>query len=179
MNFYRIVDQQISTKCVNIKGSNLTYLEPHQNVTLYTISGSNEQKWGIKVFSPTVSTNVLSAVDTSFGFNVNRNQGDYYYNCDVLKVAGNEKDAAVLFVPVFVPHQIGQLSGLLSHSARNIYMEQILNGHCTIKARINCGNLFRSESVVAILHPVCISLAEMLIKFRFLQTMTRPLLQDT
>ena len=43
---------------------------------------------------------ILSAVDTSFGFNVNRNQGDYYYNCDVLKVAGNEKDAAVLFVPV-------------------------------------------------------------------------------
>ena len=97
MSYYNIVNKATS-KVVNIKGSNITSLTSHQNVTLYSATGSNEQKWRIDTISASVSTFIRSYVDESFGLNVNRRQGADYYNCDVLAVSGNTTDASVVFI---------------------------------------------------------------------------------
>lgn len=84
-------------KYLNIHGSNVTSLTPHQNVTIWEDSGSNEQKWkfddtrtGLTDFS----SPLRSMVDTSYGLNVYRTGNPY--NCDVYPVAGNETDSEII-----------------------------------------------------------------------------------
>lgn len=84
-----------ANKCLNIKGSNLTSLTNHQNVTLWPDSGTNEQKWYIT--SVGEGAYVKSVIDLSFGLNVYRS-GDPW-NCDVYPISGNETDALVDFIP--------------------------------------------------------------------------------
>ncbi len=83
-----------ANKCLNIKGSNLTSLTKHQNVMLWSDSGSSEQKWYIT--SVGEGAYVKSVIDLSFGLNVYRT-GDPW-NCDVFPIAGNETDALVDFI---------------------------------------------------------------------------------
>ena len=96
MAYYNIINKATG-KAVNISGSNIESLTAHQNVTLFSNSGSNEQIWKINSLSSS-NTQILSYVDESFGFNVNRRQGANYYNCDVLAVSGNATDAAIKLV---------------------------------------------------------------------------------
>ena len=88
-------------KYLNIHGSNVTSLTPHQNVTIWEDSGSNEQKWkfddtrtGLTDFS----SPLRSMVDTSYGLNVYRTGNPY--NCDVYPVSGNETDSDIVLTSV-------------------------------------------------------------------------------
>ena len=83
-----------TTSCLNIYGDNLTYLNNHQNVTLWSDSGSNEQKWLISSIGDNVY--IRSIIDETFGLNVYRVGSPF--NCDVYPVSGNETDAAVDFI---------------------------------------------------------------------------------
>ena len=83
-----------ANKCLNIYGSNVTSLYNHQNVCLWSDSGSNEQKWYI----PSIGTGVYikSIIDTSYGLNVYRVGSPW--NCDMYPISGNETDAQVDFI---------------------------------------------------------------------------------
>lgn len=83
-----------ANKCLNIYGNNVTTLNNNQNVTLWSDSGTNEQKWYIT--SVGSSAYVKSVIDLSFGLNVYRS-GDPW-NCDVYPISGNETDALVDFI---------------------------------------------------------------------------------
>lgn len=94
MDTYKITNVA-SKLCLNIAGDNITVLTEHQDVTQWSDTGTNEQKWVIDNFPN--SGPVLSAVDTSYGLNIwlgslNKN------NCDVFPVAGNEEDSTISFV---------------------------------------------------------------------------------
>ncbi len=80
-----------SNRCLNIYGDNVTSLANHQNVTMWSDSGSNEQKWYIT----SVGSNayIKSVIDMSFGLNVYRSGSPW--NCDVYPIAGNETDALI------------------------------------------------------------------------------------
>ena len=83
-------------KCLNIHGSNVTSLSPHQNVTIWEDSGSNEQKWeradlqlqGLSYVGP-----IRSVINRAYGLNVYRTGNPY--NCDLYLVSGNETDSDV------------------------------------------------------------------------------------
>ena len=83
-----------ANKCLNIYGDNVTSLYNHQNVCLWSDSGSNEQKWYI----PSIGTGVYikSIIDTSYGLNVYRVGSPW--NCDLYPISGNETDAQVDFI---------------------------------------------------------------------------------
>lgn len=83
-----------ANKCLNIYGNNVTTLNNNQNVTLWSDSGTNEQKWYIT--SVGSSAYVKSVIDLSFGLNVYRS-GDPW-NCDVYPISGNATDALVDFI---------------------------------------------------------------------------------
>ena len=76
---------------LNIDGSNLTSLSNGMNVTGWTYSGSNEQKW----LSPESSNcfYVRSYVDRDYGLNAYRSGSPW--NCNIRKVIGNETDAQI------------------------------------------------------------------------------------
>lgn len=78
-------------KCLNINGSNLTALSDSTNVTLWSDSGSNEQKWILSMIYD--DKPVKSVIDRNYGLNVYRSGSPY--NCNIHLVAGNETDAIV------------------------------------------------------------------------------------
>ena len=80
-------------KLLNIYGSNITYLYNGMNVTLWTASGSNEQKWLISALDNTIDVFFRSYVDEDYGLNVYRWGSPW--NCTIHQVVGNETDAQV------------------------------------------------------------------------------------
>lgn len=80
-----------ASKCLNINGDNLTSLYNGINVTLWSDSGTNEQKWVISDLGNNVY--IKSVIDTAYGLNVYRSGSPY--NCNIYKIAGNETDASV------------------------------------------------------------------------------------
>lgn len=95
--FYNIVSVETG-KVVNINGSYLVNLSGGENITLYDKSGSNEQVWEIDMISDTEDCYIRSYIDQAYGFNAHR-KASGNYNCNIHKIAGNETDAAVHFVP--------------------------------------------------------------------------------
>ena len=93
MALYKIVSKS-ADKCLNIYGDNVTKLAENQNVTLWSDSGTNEQKWVISM--PFNNTNIKSVINDGWGLNVYR--GSSLWNCDVYPISGNEKDSAVNLV---------------------------------------------------------------------------------
>lgn len=87
---YRITNVGAS-KCLNISGSNVTVLSNGMNVTLWSNSGTNEQKWSISSLGSNVY--IKSIIDTQYGLNVYRSGNPY--NCNIYKIAGNETDTAI------------------------------------------------------------------------------------
>lgn len=77
--------------CLNIEGDNLTSLYNNQNVTVWSDSGTNEQRWVIDDLGS--STTVRSAIDESYGLNIYTTT----YNCDVYPISNNANDSAVTF----------------------------------------------------------------------------------
>jgi hypothetical protein len=78
-----------SQLCLNIAGDNISVLTENKNVTLWSDSGTNEQKWVVDSLSN--GQFIRSAIDTDFGLNIWTANN----NCDVHTIAGNEKDAKV------------------------------------------------------------------------------------
>lgn len=78
-----------SKLCLNIDGDNITVLTDHQDVTQWSDTGTNEQKWVIDNFPS--SGPILSAVDTSFGLNIWTGSTNTN-NCDVFPIAKNDED---------------------------------------------------------------------------------------
>ncbi len=77
---------------LNIYGSNLTSLSNGINVTTWTSSGSNEQKWIIDM-RPQSNIAIRSIIDRNYGLNVYRAGSPW--NCNVHTVVGNETDAMI------------------------------------------------------------------------------------
>ena len=73
----------------------MTSLSPHQNVTIWLESDTNEQKWEM----PEVQLGLLyvgpirSVINRDYGLNVYRTGNPY--NCDLYPVSGNETDSDV------------------------------------------------------------------------------------
>ncbi|MBQ9544131.1 MAG: RICIN domain-containing protein [Clostridia bacterium] len=95
VNTYKVTNVG-SNKCLNISGNNVTSLYNHQNVCLWSDSGTNEQKWYI----PSIGSGVYirSVINTSYGLNVYRVGSPW--NCDLFPISGNETDAQVAFIAV-------------------------------------------------------------------------------
>lgn len=91
-----------SGKCLNIYGDNLTSLTPWTNVTLWSDSGSNEQKWILSTDYD--SKPIKSVIDRNYGLNIYL---DSTYNCNVYQVAGNETDSAVYFTNYGSYYRVG------------------------------------------------------------------------
>lgn len=91
-----------SGKCLNINGDNLTSLSPWDNVTLWSDSGSNEQKWILSTDYD--SKPIKSVIDRNYGLNIYL---DSTYNCNVYQVAGNETDSAVYFTNYGSYYRVG------------------------------------------------------------------------
>jgi uncharacterized repeat protein (TIGR02543 family) len=83
-----------ASKCLNISGDNLTELGNGMNLTIWSDSGSNEQKWLI----PSLSTRrvIKSVVDKNYGLNVYCSGNPY--NCTIHRVFKNETDAVVSII---------------------------------------------------------------------------------
>lgn len=81
-----------ANKCLNIYGSNLTSLTNGKNITLWSDSGSNEQRWLVEWFYFN-KIYIRSVIDQSYGLNVYRAGSPW--NCNVHQVIGNETDAQV------------------------------------------------------------------------------------
>lgn len=91
-----------SGKCLNINGDNLTSLTPWTNVTLWSDSGTNEQKW---ILSTDYNNKpIKSVIDRNYGLNVYL---DSTYNCNVYQVAGNVTDSAVFFTNYGSYYRVG------------------------------------------------------------------------
>ena len=77
---------------LNIYGSNLSSLSNGINVTTWTTSGSNEQKW---IIDMSLQSNIAirSVIDRNYGLNVYRAGSPW--NCNVHTVVGNETDAMI------------------------------------------------------------------------------------
>ncbi len=82
-------------KCLNINGDNVTSLSNGINVTLWSDSGTNEQKWIIE--TNTDYSYIKSVIDTSYGLNVYRSGSPY--NCNIYAINGNETDAQIDLIP--------------------------------------------------------------------------------
>ena len=89
-NTYKITNVGAS-KCLNIHGDGLTSLSNSINVTLWSDSGTNEQKWVVSDLSSSVY--IRSVIDTDYGLNVYRSGSPY--NCNIYTISGNETDALV------------------------------------------------------------------------------------
>ena len=90
---YRITNVATG-KCLNIYGENVTSLYNHQNVCLWSNSGTNEQKWYVTSIGN--GAYIKSVIDQSFGLNVYRTGSPW--NCDLLTISGNETDSQVDFI---------------------------------------------------------------------------------
>ncbi|MDD6266247.1 MAG: phage tail tip lysozyme [Clostridia bacterium] len=86
-------------KYLNIYGDNITSISYHQNVTLWSKSGTNEQKW---VFSsPGNLTKIKSVINTEYALNYCEANGSEYGdpgNCDMYPHYANESNAHVDFI---------------------------------------------------------------------------------
>lgn len=91
-----------ASKCLNIYGDNLTSLSNGINVTLWSASGSNEQKWLMALEYD--DRPIKSAIDQAYGLNVYL---DSTYNCNIHQVAGNEADAIVHYINYGSFYRIG------------------------------------------------------------------------
>ena len=91
---YEEITNKGSQKNLNISGSNLTALSNGKNVTVWTITGSGEQKWYISGHISQVY--IKSIIDKSYGLNAHRSGTNW--NCNMHKVIGNETDAQVDFI---------------------------------------------------------------------------------
>lgn len=91
-----------ASKCLNIYGDNLTSLSDGINVTLWSASGSNEQKWLMALEYD--DRPIKSAIDQAYGLNVYL---DSTYNCNIHQVAGNEADAIVHYINYGSFYRIG------------------------------------------------------------------------
>ena len=81
-------------KCLNIHGSNVTSLVNNQNVTLWTDSGTNEQKWETTLGSIMY---IKSVIDPEFALHADSSKNPC--NCDVYKWRGaTGRDDVVDFV---------------------------------------------------------------------------------
>lgn len=78
-----------ASKYLNVYGDNLTSLYNGINVTLWSDSNTNEQKWSISNLGSAV--HICSAIDTQYGLNIYRSGSPY--NCNIYKISGNEQDA--------------------------------------------------------------------------------------
>ena len=83
-----------ANKCLNIHGDSVTSLYNNQKVTIWSDSGSNEQKWAIDALDAGVF--VRSVINNAFGLNVYRVGNPY--PCDVHVISGNETDAKIDFI---------------------------------------------------------------------------------
>lgn len=90
---YRITNVATG-KCLNIYGDNVTSLYNHQNVCLWSNSGTNEQKWYVTSIGN--GAYIKSIINQSFGLNVYRTGSPW--NCDLLTISGNETDSQVDFI---------------------------------------------------------------------------------
>lgn len=90
---YRITNLG-ANKCLNINGDKLTSLSNGKNVTLWSNSGSNEQKWLVSSLS--TCRCIKSIIDVAYALNVFRSGSPY--NCNVHVFAENEVDALVNIV---------------------------------------------------------------------------------
>lgn len=79
---------------LNIDGSNLTYLYNGMNITGWTNSGSNEQKWFFPEGDYWSCMYLRSYVDRKFGTNAYRSGSPW--NCNIRRIAGNETDAQLI-----------------------------------------------------------------------------------
>lgn len=86
------IKSKLSGKCLNVYGNNVTSITPHQNVCIWSDSGSNEQKWVISSLTA-AGVAVRTAIDTTYGLNAYRTGSPW--NCDLYKILGNESDANV------------------------------------------------------------------------------------
>lgn len=84
-----------ANKCLNVDGDNVTVLSAHKNVSLWSNSGTNEQRWIISNLG--YNTFIKSKINLGFGLNVYRVGNPY--NCDLFEIVGNETDALVNIVP--------------------------------------------------------------------------------
>ena len=80
-----------SNKCLNIHGDDVTTLSNGINITLWSDSGTNEQKWLVSELGTEVY--IRSVIDQLYGLNVYRSGNPY--NCNVYEVIGNEMDAQI------------------------------------------------------------------------------------
>ena len=94
-----------ANKRLNLYGSNVTAssIYNHQNITLWSKTSSNEQRWIIDNIGNGVF--IKSKINSSFGLNAYR-VGSDNWNCDVFRIAGNETDAAVNIIQVGGRHRI-------------------------------------------------------------------------
>lgn len=91
-----------ANKCLNIYGNNVTSLSDGVNITLWSNSGTNEQKWLISGLGKDQQF-IRSVIDKTYGLNVYRT-GDPY-NCNIHKIIGNEVDAQIDIIPSSVSGQ--------------------------------------------------------------------------
>ncbi len=85
--------------CLNIYGTNVTTLYDGKNVTLWSDSGTNEQKWVIKELALNQSTSsvyVRSIIDLLYGLNVS--SGAKLFECDVHSIIGNSNNSQINFI---------------------------------------------------------------------------------
>ena len=86
------ITSKLSGKCLNVYGNNVTSISNHQNVCVWSNSGSNEQKWVISSLTA-AGVAVRTFIDTTYGLNAYRSGSPW--NCDLYKILGNESDANV------------------------------------------------------------------------------------
>ena len=117
-------------KFLNIYGNNVTTLSNHQNVCLWSGSGTNEQKWYVSSVGSGVF--IKSIIDYSYGLNVYRTGNPW--NCDLFPVSGNETDAMVDFISVNGGYRIKlhnydlYLSSSSSSNGSNVYWNALSSG---------------------------------------------------
>ena len=110
-------------KCLNVYGDNVTSLRNHQNVCLWSDSGTNEQKWYITTIGE--GAYIKSVINQSFGLNVYRSGSQW--NCDLFPISGNETDSQVDFIPTNGGYKIKlhnydlYLSASSSSNGANVY----------------------------------------------------------
>ena len=81
-------------KCLNIYGSDFTSLSNGLNVTVWSSSGSPEQKWLIyNIESNTIDQFIRSYVDKNFGLHADNE--DTPWDCDIHQIIGYETTTSI------------------------------------------------------------------------------------
>jgi len=85
MAIYKITNVA-SNKCLNVHGNNVTTISAGQNVTIWSDSGTNEQRWDVS----TLSNNALIRCVINYRYTPYVSSGN---NCDLRLIAGNETNS--------------------------------------------------------------------------------------